>query len=503
MIFKKPYGFLIKHFKLIHLILTGLYIYLAIKVNNMLTYYNNFELGIAGKLDAINYVNNNYLIAITASIIICIIVYLLLRYKKKPRMLYIILIAFSLVVSLIINITYGGLQKIYVSVLDIKTLRLYRDLLKILVVFQYISIITVLIRGLGFDIKKFNFVKDLQELNPDANDEEEIELTLGNTNTAQRKFYRRIRELKYYYLENKTFLHVILVVILILGLSSCYVSKEVINKVYNQGEILQVNNFSFKVINSYITSLDYNNKKIGTEDETFVILKTQITSNTNKALNNGNIVLNTGYNNYSLNTNYTSRFTDLGTVYQSQPIKGTKTYLFLFKVKVEDASKDMKLVYAGDKSIIIKPTVLDQTEETINLKVGNNLEIPNWFFNGGNFKINNIDMKTSFPYSYKYEMGGKTFESKYQITSIKGAIMNLKITSNYNKNLDDYTFLNQYGILKYKIDETEYTINNIDNKTPGNYKEGLYLAVDSKIMEANSIWLDITLRNKHYIYTLK
>ena len=45
----------------------------------------------------------------------------------------------------------------------------------------------VLVRGLGFDIKKFNFVKDLHELDIDVTDEEEVELTLGNTNVAKRK----------------------------------------------------------------------------------------------------------------------------------------------------------------------------------------------------------------------------------------------------------------------------------------------------------------------------
>ena len=64
MVFKKPYGFLIKYFKIIHLLLTGLYIYLAFKVSQILTYYNGFILGTASKLDAIKYVTNFYIIAI-------------------------------------------------------------------------------------------------------------------------------------------------------------------------------------------------------------------------------------------------------------------------------------------------------------------------------------------------------------------------------------------------------------------------------------------------------
>ncbi len=57
MVLKKPYGFLIKHFKVIHLILTALYIYLAMHVNQILNYYNNFISNTASKLDAIKYIN--------------------------------------------------------------------------------------------------------------------------------------------------------------------------------------------------------------------------------------------------------------------------------------------------------------------------------------------------------------------------------------------------------------------------------------------------------------
>ena len=213
MVFKKPYGFLIKHFKLIHLILTGLFIYLLIKVNSVLTYYNSFILGTVGKLEAIRYVTNYYLIAVILSIVICAVMYILLKYKKKPRVLYVILIVFVLLVVFMMQLAYSGLNTIYIGVLDAKTLRLYRDLLRITVLMQYISVGLVLVRGLGFDIKKFNFVKDLEELDIDVTDEEEVELTLGSTNSLQRKINRKIREFKYYYLENKVFIHIISLII--------------------------------------------------------------------------------------------------------------------------------------------------------------------------------------------------------------------------------------------------------------------------------------------------
>ena len=220
MIFKKPYGFLIKHFRLIHLILTGLYIYLAIKVNSILNFYSAFYAGSASKLDAISYMDSYYIWVIVFSILICVIIYILMRYKKKPRFLYIILILFSLIVGFLINYSYQGLYTIYISVLNTKTLLLNRDLLRILSILQYIAIGFVLVRGLGFDIKKFNFVHDMQELGLNELDEEEVEVTLGGMNAYTRKFHRNFRELKYYYIENKTFINIIICVLIAVGVFS-------------------------------------------------------------------------------------------------------------------------------------------------------------------------------------------------------------------------------------------------------------------------------------------
>ena len=506
MIFRKPYGFLIKHFKLIHLILTGLFIYLTIKVNGMLDYYNNFERGISSKLDAISYVTDDYLVAVVASIVICIISYILLMYKKKPRMLYLVLIGFVLVVAVVINISYGGLQTIYTSVLDKKTIRLYRDLLKILVVFQYISILPVLVRGLGFDIKKFNFVKDMQELNLDMSDEEEVELTLGDTNSTQRKFNRRIRELKYYFIENKVFISIIIVIALIIGASSLYVSEEVINKVYNEGEVFSSSDFQFRVDKTYITTKGSDGDNISGENYSFVVVKMLAASNSGKKeINVANLILEVNNNSYASGGYNGIKLNDLGVIYRNKAFSGAKTYLFVFKVCKEDilAKGGMRLVYAGDKEVNLNPIMLDEVGEVSTYKIGEVLDLSKTILGSGSFKIDSYELATSFPYSYNYEIGGESFNGQYDISSIKGGILNLRISSSYSKVSEAYEFLDTYAVLKYKAGDTEYEVKNLDNKTPGNYNEGLYLAVDKRMIEADSIWFDIVIRNRHYIYTVK
>ena len=90
--------------------------------------------------------------------------------------------------------TWYGPKQIYIyNKLELKTLRLYRDILRITELFQYITIAFVLIRGLGFDIKKFNFKEDIADLNLSQDDEEEVELSLGTNEVIFRKIRKKIR----------------------------------------------------------------------------------------------------------------------------------------------------------------------------------------------------------------------------------------------------------------------------------------------------------------------
>lgn len=504
MIFKKPYGFLIKHFKLIHLILTGLFIYLLKYVNDILGFYNDFRAGIASKVDAEIYLNNGYVLPVFLSIVICVIAYLLLKYKDKPRVLYIVLIGFVLCISVMINIVQGGLEVILYEVIDTKTLLLYRDLLKILIVFQYISIGVVLVRGLGFDIKKFNFVKDLHELDIDVSDEEEVELTLGNANAVQRKFHRRLREFKYYYIENKTFILIIVGVILLFGISGFIINKEVINKVYSQGESFSSDEFGFNLINSYITRTSYNNEILLSDDYYYVIANMNLLSRgVKREFNKANLILYIDDNSYRPE-NYTGdKFMDLGTIYRKQKVGSASNYLFVYKVPSSEVDKKMLLEYAGDLKVKLKPVMLDKSSKEINYKLGDKLDLSRTTFKTGSITISNVEIGNSFEYNYQYEIGGKVYDSKYIINSSQGVILKLDISSSYPLGLDNYNFLDTYCTLKYKIDDKEYVVKSFINKTPGSHQNGIYVSVDKNIESATSIWFDIQIRSDKYIYKIK
>ena len=77
----------------------------------------------------------------------------------------------------------------------------------------------MIIRVLGFDIKKFNFTKDIQELNIEDIDSEEVEVNVNiDTKNIIRDINRRKRELGYWIKENLLF-SIILISVILIGAS--------------------------------------------------------------------------------------------------------------------------------------------------------------------------------------------------------------------------------------------------------------------------------------------
>jgi len=503
LILRKPYAFLIRKFKIIHLLLTLCSIYLVTRINGILNYYNNFINNTVGRLGAEEFFGSIYVYVAILAIVICGIIIALMKYKKKSYLFYIVLIGYFLAVSLLINYSITGLEQIYFSNIDTKTLLLHRDILRIVSLIQYIFVFMPLVRGLGFDIKKFNFVNDLVELDEDVTDDEEVELALGGFEGTTRKFHRNIREFRYYYLENKQAMIIVLLVIIVVCVGGYLINTKLLNPVYKTNDTFSFEAFSFKVLNTYVTNIGYDNQEVLDDDNTFVLVKMNVINNSSDdVINDANFVLRIGSNKYST-VLVSSKFKDLGIVYRGQSIKDSATYLFAFKVPLNSAKEKMVLAFRDEKEVRLSPIYLDDVDKQIDYKLGDNIDLSDSFYGEGNLKIQSYEVASKFNYSYTYEVLEQSYEGNISISSINNIIMNLVIDSSYVSGYDDYSFLNKYAKLKYIIDDKEYTSNVFEDKTPTSYKDGLYVVVDKEIENASSMWFDIVLRNKHYVYKLK
>jgi len=273
----------------------------------------------------LSHVNYSIFIFIFLAIILFYIIYWLLKHKDKPKRMYMIVIWGYILIGIFLMILYIYMQGFLNSVPEIKTIRFYRDTMLIVMAFQYFAAIFMLLRGLGFDIKKFNFDKDAQELNISESDSEEVEISADiDTTNISRRFRKRHREFGYFYKEFKGYILVSLLIVFgILG----YKLYNYINatyKVYSENQpIGKINNV---VIRDSYYKVDGNTN--------YVIVSFDISKDGKKdTFNIGKMSLQVGNKTYAPDKNVCSNFSDLGTCYKNQYIDlSIKTYLVAYQV---------------------------------------------------------------------------------------------------------------------------------------------------------------------------
>lgn len=360
MILRRPYAFLIKHFRLIHIILFILFTYITFKASNIVNFYKEYILYNGSvTIEMTNYVNPLIYISIILVIIISITIYYLMKYKKKPKLFYIIIVVASLLsLLLFINLT-NNIRVLETTVLPAKEIRLLRDISRINYWMLLIVDIPIIIRGLGFDIKKFNFNKDMQELKLEEADNEEVEV---NTNISSDKILntgrKQIRELKYYYTEYKLFINIILGIIALILIIIFPFNKLVIHGTVGEKQTISTDKFNLSVTSSYITTRNRISR-----DNSYLIAKVKIKGKEKKyTLRLDELVLEGKNNNYIPSLKYYNYFTDIGKGYNKEYLSLDEytEYILIYNIKNEDKNK--KLIIhdiAVDKKIKLNPKTLD------------------------------------------------------------------------------------------------------------------------------------------------
>lgn len=383
------------------------------------------------------------------------------------------------------------------------------------------------IRGFGFDIKKFNFNKDLAELEINSEDNEEFEFVLGTDNyVIKRKIRRYFRELKYYFIENKVLVSIILFAGAIILLISLFVNRTIVNKIYHIGDIINTSEFTIKLNSAYITAKDYKGNIIK-EDKKYVILNATISSTKtpSKSLAPEYIYMSLGkYRISNIKTTLADSFKDLGVSYQNFKIaEKAFTYIFVFEVDKTKYSrsydlnffdgisydKDNNLVY-NYKVAKIKPEDID-----LNLKIEDK-NLNDTFYLGpkiyGDTKLSII--KTSILDKYEFTYDKCDNETCIPITDVEFPdnnlansllVLNYNITADNNNGLNDANMTNiltKLIKLKYKQND-EYQEEAIVSKTNSNLNNTLLIDIPKYIVSSNEIYIVISSRENSYQIKIK
>ena len=316
---------MIKHFRLIHLIITGLFAYVVYKNRAVYKFLKEVIVDSANKYNANEYINYNIYIFIVIALILCGIVYWLLKFKDKPRKIYIFAIVGYAIIGIFMLAVYGYIHEFANSAIDQKTIRLYKDLLNVSLWLQYYIVIFMLIRGLGFDIKRFDFRRDAQELNLGAEDAEEVEVNINvDTTNIVRGVRKQRRELGYFFQEFKAY--IITILLFVIGISGykLYQYYSVKYKVYNENDTIG-NIYNIVVKDSYYM-ID--------EDNNYVIINFDaLKFGKKERLNLANMMLIIGDNSYTVDKNICYQFKKVGNCYKKQYLNEEFTnYIVVYPV---------------------------------------------------------------------------------------------------------------------------------------------------------------------------
>ena len=208
------------------------------------------------------FTNMTYIWGVTV-ILFSIIVFVVMNKKEKPVLFYGLNIL--LVISTLVFLTYSRVivYRLQSELVSVQVLRALRDIGNILFMVQAVFLIVTFIRAIGFDIKKFNFSKDLQELNISSEDYEEYEVQFNfDKNEFKRNVRKNIREFKYFLLENKKMIIIFTSVFIIVVFSFIYLNFWKFSKKVNTNSFFTTSDFSMKITNSYITQKNYKQKNI-------------------------------------------------------------------------------------------------------------------------------------------------------------------------------------------------------------------------------------------------
>lgn len=532
MIIKRPYAFLIKKFRLIHAILFVALLFVAIKTFDIYTFFNDYAVNhvylSTGDL-ASSYINAFTFIVIIFAILFGLLIYYILSLKNKRRNTYLFLCIYYILMFIFFIFIFNILQKLNASSFDVKTVRAIRDVMFMALVPQIIFLFIIFSRALGFNIKNFDFKKDLEEMQIDKSDYEEVEVTLGNNNYKFARMFRKsLRLLKYFILENKFIVIVISSIILLVASLIVFLNIRVYNVNYNEKQELLAHQLWYTVIESLVTNTNMNGTVID-KDKSYIIVKLKIDNklSTNQTINRNTFRLE--LNNDSILPEFTSsdNFLDLGEPFSSFTLKAgevvERTVIFevnnsnlqqeyVFKIKNYDGSSFGNLD-SQYKDIIVKPKSLIKSVDTGKYQIPSEIKLTDTVLENSTLLVSDYKVSGMFKEKYDYCLNNKCYKNTYVVKPMSyGNNIILRIESNITLDKDIYMnkyiksisdFYKYYGVIKYRaygvtkevsanIIQTEYDIDKYS-----------YIEVPKEVENANKIEVILTIRGIKYTLVLK
>ncbi len=427
MILKKPYGFIIKHFKIINFLLLIPTFYITMCISDIANFlkrfvdnkYTTFETGIAGK-----YITLWLLISLVFLILFNLLLLGLMKKKKKTGKVYVFSIIFYFIIFMLSLMLYNQFTSIELGRINTTIIGIYKDIMGFTPYAGYFLIVSTLFRAVGFNIKtlKFDQTIDIQLTEEDT---EEFEIA-GKEDQADLKkiAIHIIRELRYYAVENKFIVTCIVVLLLLVITSNVYINIGFYNKKYATNENFVLNNMLLSVKESYITNVDQGGNQIA-DNKYFLVVKLGI-DNTGwqpQAIRLKDFLIQVNKKNLYPALDQGNKFLDIAKNYDGNPIPQ----------KIIDAFD--KPTYSCEKGYYLKNGKCSNKKENIDPVIENHFYCPE----GYELKGTKCEIpSTNNEYVIAYELE-------------KDQIQNSYVMKILNKTTNDIGELNpSYKMIKFK-----------------------------------------------------
>lgn len=533
MVIKKPYAFLIKHFRLIHGLLFGMLLFLMLQSVGIYTFFNGYaktHTFLAQDNLASLYITPLMYIIVLLAILVLFVIYFILSIKGKGNRIYLAAILYYGILFVYFMYFHSVLDGLTEKVLDLETIRLLRDISLIVLIPQIVFLFIFIGRTLGFNLKQFEFKKDLEEMQIDTSDSEEVEVTLGNdTYKVARAFRKFLRLSKYFVLENKLFV-IAVSSIFILGLSLFVYSKiSVYQDVHEQEEDIQVKSLTYSVDKTYITNANMNNEIIS-DNKSYVLVNLSIINKSGESYKIDRDTFRLSVNNQLLLPNFgvSKYFSDLGEVFEPFEIKEGESLKrivifeiddefikkeYVFKIKDLTTDRSGNNIYYQD----IKATAedLNETKDKGTYKLPNTIDFSDSLLKNTKLSIESYAVADRFRETYNFEIDGKVEKGQYIVQpreTNREALGLLKIKSRLT--LDENIYLNKiirdpadllalYGLITYRYQGEYKTSKLVKRDVDYDSQTYSFMEVPKEVIDANKIDLVILVRGVKYTINLK
>lgn len=420
MIIRKPFAFLIKHFRIIHLLLLVPMLYLALKFGDISSFFKDYvnagyktvETTIAG-----NYITILTFLSLFILIISNAIIFILMKAKKRNSLLYAINIIYYIFLAVFSVILYNTMATMETTQTETTLIDLIKDISGICVIPIYILIIITFIKGVGFNIKTFRFEKN-GDLQITDEDDEEVEIKIGGDNyNTKKNIVHTLRELKYYFLENKFIFACLGVIFLLIVGISLYMHHQVYNKQFNINQSFALDNFTMTLKESYITDVDYTGQTISS-DYYYLVIKMTIynKSNSDLTIDKSNFRIYFGDKYIFPNYDRGGRFIDIGKPYQGKTIykKTTDDYVIAYELDKSMVRDEYQMKILTDlkhepgklipsyKIINIKPANITKVEDIGEAKINSEVKLNNTVLGNTTYKLKEFKLVDRYEYNYQY-----------------------------------------------------------------------------------------------------